>query len=124
MNRLLKDKLTREMLSEIRSSNRCGSHAGCLKIWKGCTYEHELGKFDVCFSLINKDWSVYTEAIFNSGHRADIVAIKEGQGIIIEILDSEKEKVKKLEENPKKCKYPQIFEFYEVNCEDAKKFEI
>jgi hypothetical protein len=73
------------MARVIRSSNRCGNHNGCLRIWKGNTFEHEKTKFEICFKLINEGYDIYSEAIFESGYRADIVAIGYGRGIIIEV---------------------------------------
>ena len=74
-----------KMSRVIRSSNRCGSHLGCLKIWKGNTFEHEKTKFEICFKLINEGWDIYTEAIFETGDRADIVAIGFGRCVLIEV---------------------------------------
>lgn len=97
------------MIQNIRSSNRCGSHEGCLRIWKNCSYIHERVKFDICFKLINEGWSIYTEAIFTSGDRGDIVAIGFGRGVIIEIetAKSKKELDKKISS---KENYPSNFE--------------
>lgn len=98
-----------KMSHVIRSANRCGSHNGCLKIWKGNTYEHERVKFEICFQLINEGWDIWTEAIFISGDRADIVAIGFGRAVIIEIETpkSKKEMEKKL---LSKENYPADFE--------------
>ena len=97
------------MCQHIRSANRCGSHNGCLKIWKGCTYEHERTKFDICYQLINEGWDIYTEAIFTSGDRADIVAIGFGRAIIIEI-ETPKSKKEMDEKILSKENYPEDFE--------------
>jgi hypothetical protein len=124
MNYLKKQSENRRLLNCIRSSNKCGSHEGCLRIWRGCTHAHELAKFEVCFKLINDGWSVFTEAIFTNGNRADIVAIKGGVGIIVEILESEYDKVKNLSSNPRESKYPIDFEFYQVKSDKAYEFLI
>lgn len=96
-------------LQLIRSSNRSGSHSGCLKIWKGNTYEHELAKFEICFKLISEGWEIYTETIFLNGSRADIVAIGFGRAVIIEVETKKSEKALK-EKMLSKENYPQEFE--------------
>lgn len=109
MNNRDKILFRNRMVQLIRSSNRCGSHSGCLKIWKGCTHEHELAKFEICFKLINEGWEIFTEAIFVNGSRADIIAIGFGRAVIIEVETpkSKKDMEKKM---LSKENYPEEFE--------------
>jgi hypothetical protein len=112
------------MCQHIRSANRCGSHNGCLKIWKGNTYEHEKAKFDICFKLINEGWDIWTECIFMNGDRADIVAIGFGRAVIIEIETPKSQKAMK-EKLLSKENYPDDFEkILFITDEDVNKLSI
>jgi len=108
----------------IRASNRCGSHEGCLRVHAHNTIEHEIGKLIIMKKLLNLGYSVWSEAIFLNGSRADIVGIKDGEGVIVEVLHSEIDKVKKLASNPKEGYYPTDFSFYQVESDKVKEFEI
>lgn len=109
MNKQSEQRHRNSLSQHIRSANRCGSHNGCLKIWKGCTYEHERTKFEICFILINEGWDIYTEAIFTSGDRGDIVAIGFGRAVIIEI-ETPKSAKEMSEKLLSKENYPAQFE--------------
>lgn len=129
MRRNYKEKFydTRNLINKIRRSNRCGDKRNYFKYHCQNTDEHENTKFEIFKKLIKEGFTVYTEAIFESGYRADIVAIKDGVGNIIEI-ETPKSSLdfleKKMEE--KKENYPSEFYFIEVNTEDFEidKFEI
>jgi len=122
MNYEQKNKMKRKLLDYIVTSSKFGNLNCKLNIKSGNTYEHELGKFNLAYYLASQGYDVYTEAILkNSKGIPDIVAIKDGQGMIIEVLHSEKEKVKKLDHNPKIDKYPEDFFFIEINSEDVLK---
>lgn len=73
------------LIQNIRYSNRAGSHSNCIRVNSNNSYEHEKTKFDICLKLIKLGFEIFTEAIFTTGKRADIVAIKAGEGTIIEI---------------------------------------
>jgi hypothetical protein len=124
MNYLQKNRETNRLIGFIRQSNRCGSHEGCVRIFSNNTDNHEVAKLIVAKKLKSLGWSVWTEAIFNNGARADIMAVKDGNGVIVEILETEVDKIKKLKENPKKSYYPEDFEFIELRSEEAKDFSI
>jgi len=99
---------------------KVGNYRGYCKI-KPNTYEHELAKFNISYLLIKQGYAVYSESQLNSGGIPDIIAIKDGQGMIIEVLNSEKEKIKTLDHNPKIDKYPKEFAFIEVDCMNYQK---
>ncbi len=66
-------------------------------------------------NLIKNKYTVWTEAVFKSGKRADIVAIKEGMGYIIEI-ETPKTPQKTKEILKEKCKiYPKEFDVIVIN---------
>jgi len=110
------------LIQNIRFSNRSGSHVNCFRYHKNNSDEHEDTKYQVYKKLIKTGYDVWVEPIFNDGNRADIVAIKDGKGYIVEILHSESEE----SYNLKKNKYPQEFMLIKVNTKDfnVDKFEI
>lgn len=103
--------------SNIRYSNRIGTHSNCIRVFKNNTYLHERTKFDICWKLIREGYTVFTECIFNDGGRADIMAIinKNAWLIEIETKKSKKELAKKI---LSKDKYPDIFDLVIVIAED------
>lgn len=117
MNKQKKQYWENYFLQKIRFSNRSGSHKNCIRIFKNNTYEHERIKFDICWKLIKQDYSVWTECIFTTRQRADIMAIKEGEAYLIEIETpkSSKEMEMKLKQ---KFKYPPDFDLIVVNTKD------
>lgn len=100
----LKLKKRKEILSTIRLSNRIGSHINCIRIFPNNSYKHEKTKFDICFVLRKYGYEFFTEAIFENGSRADILAIKDGEGTIIEI-EQNKSAIEKVFEK-KEANYP------------------
>ena len=114
MNYLQKNSWNRILKTQIRQSNRCGCHNGCFRLNSHNSDAHEDVKYQIYKKLIKQGYDVWTEAIFLDGSRADIVAIKEGKGHIIEIMHSETE-IKMLE---KKEKYPVDFEIITVKTKD------
>ena len=117
MNANEKQTETRKLLNLITFNGRVGNYKGFLNI-KPNTYAHELAKFNICYFLIKQGYHILTEAPLVSGGIPDIIAIKDGKGMIVEVLNSEKEKIKKLDHNPKIDKYPEEFLFLEVDCKD------
>ena len=90
---------------------------GFLKVYSNNTFLHELIKFKIFYKLKRLGFKMYSECRFsNNSGRADLVAIKEGKGWIIEVLNSEKEE----RYNEKLNKYPIEFEMVQVNCKDFK----
>lgn len=68
------------------------------------TTEHELAKAIICIEIAKNGTEFYTECIFKSGQRADIVDIN--SLIIIEILHSETKEM--VEKNKKNYPFPII----------------
>jgi len=104
-------------MQKIKFSNRSGSHRNCIRVFKNNTYEHERIKFDICLKLIKEGYTIWTECIFTTGQRADILAISGKHGYVIEIetLKSPKEMGKKLNQ---KYKYPDEFTLVVVNTKE------
>ena len=109
--------LENKYIQQLKFSNRSGSHKNCIRVFKNNTYVHEKTKFDICLKLIKDGYSVWTEAIFISGKRADIIAIKgqEAYAIEIETPKSPKEMEKKLNQ---KYLYPKDFDLVLVNTKE------
>jgi len=101
----------------IRYSNRIGSHANCIRVFKNNTYLHEKTKFDICWKLMRNGYTIFTECIFTDGGRADIVAINDKNAWIVEVetKKSPKEMAKKLAQ---KDNYPDIFDLVVIIAED------
>ena len=104
----------KNLWNKIRISNRSGSHIGCVRVFPNNTLSHEIHKTKIVHLLMNKKYKCMTEVIFETGGRADIVAIKDGYGYIIEIVESETEKSLA----QKKEKYPSEFTFIPVKTSD------
>jgi len=117
MNAQQKQIQTKRLTDLISFVGKVGNYKGYCKV-KPNTYEHELAKFNIVYFLVKNGYHVLTEAQLVSGGIPDIVAIKDGSGMIIEVLNTEKEKIKNLEHNPKIDKYPEEFTFVEVDCMD------
>lgn len=114
MNKVRKQWMRNRLIQKIRFSNRSGSHSGCIRVFCNNDYKHEKKKFDVCWSLLKAGYEIFTEAIFTNGSRADIVGIKDGKGLIVEILHTETKE--QLAEKIKK--YPSDFEIISVRTEE------
>lgn len=61
-----------------------------IKISRHEKFEHALAKFLLAYELIHSGQDVITEAIFQNGKRADVLALQEG--VAYEILCSESKK--------------------------------
>jgi len=87
-----KQKLTEEriLIDTIKKSS-ISNREGCVKCWRGVTYEHFITMSAVCWKVANMGFKIFTEVEFNSCGRADIVAISGNVGYIIEILHTESE---------------------------------
>jgi len=78
------------MIQLLRSSNRMGSHNNCFRSYSSETRSHISRKFQVWLELLKAGCTIYTEAIFINGCRADIFAIMpDGRVKVIEILETE-----------------------------------
>lgn len=117
MNARDKMIMTKKLTDLISHTSKVGNYRGYLKV-KPNRYEHELAKFNICYWLVKNGFIVYTEATVKGGGIPDIIAIKDGQGMIIEVLDSEKKKIANLASNPKIDYYPEDFQFLEVDCKN------
>jgi len=101
----------RDALTEIRFSNKSGSHVGCFRGAPGAETDKHLDmKYQVWKQLKKWGHEVITEAIFNNGKRADVIDLT--NCIVYEILWSETEE--KLAE--KTLAYPAIFEIRKVDA--------
>jgi len=113
MNAMDTQRLINQRMGLIRSGNRSGNHCGCFRFYvgkkRGVTWEHELRKFQICWELKKRGHEFLTEAIFESGKRADVVDLT--RGVIYEILHTESVKSfkEKIEE------YPREFEIRAVS---------
>jgi len=87
-NKILAEKV---LLNTIKKSSVYATREGCVKCWRGVTYEHFMTMAGVCWKLANQGWKIYTEVEFNNGGRGDIVAISGEIGYVIEILHTESE---------------------------------
>lgn len=103
----------------IRYSNRIGSHSNCIRVNSSNSYEHEKTKFDICLKLISQGYEIWTEAIFTTGKRADIIAIKAGEGYIIEI-ETPKPRAVMEEKILSKKAYPPEFELIIIESDKFK----
>lgn len=91
----------------VRPSNRKINE---IRVSEGENKSHQDMKIDICKQLISQGKHFITEAIFESGDRADILVLDDFR--VIEILNSEKEK--SLEE--KRKKYPQNLDINYIYC--------
>lgn len=114
MNKKQKQYFRIRTIQHIDYKSRSGSKKGFIKCWKGTTRKHFITMCEVAYKLINDDWEVYSEVEFVSGGRADLVAIKDGQAYIIEILKSETDK----RFNDKKDLYPEEMYLAKIRVED------
>jgi len=121
MNKKLIAFKKNRLIQKIRFSNRSGLHLNCIRIFKNNSKEHERVKFEICLELIRRGFDIFTEAIFTSKSRADILAISpEGDGYIYEIETSKSEKEMELKINEKN-KYPKEFKLIII---ESKGFDI
>ena len=97
MNQIQLMRKRNEIAQLIRISNR---HRNVLRWGTGETFNHILMKLKICIWLKKQGKEFYTEAIFISGNRADIVNADDA--VCYEVIESENsESIEK-----KKKKYP------------------
>jgi len=106
MNKRQKDFFRYRIIQNIKFNSRTGNKKGYIKCWKGVSFDHFIVMSKICWKLINEGFEVYTEAEFEKGGRADVLAIKDGLAVIIEIMNSETEVMlnKKRDYYPSECK--------------------
>ena len=119
MNMKKRWKINR-LFQNIRYSNRFGSQEDNIRVSKANSYIHEKIKFDICWKLINQDYTIYTEAIFeNNKGRADIIAISpEGAGFILEIETPKSYEELKDILIKKRQNYPEEFTLIVIDTKD------
>ena len=91
MNYQQKIKANRELRNMVELINQ---KEGWVKVFSNNRIGHELVKFQIAYWLKKNGYEVFTEAQFRKPYqnvRADIFAIHNGSGVIIEVLDSEDE---------------------------------
>ena len=91
MNRLQKWRERNLILNEARSTTLSGYHGNCFKAYASESIEHINLKFKLWLKLIKAGWEVFTEVIWKSGDRSDLIAFKEGIWLGFEVICTEKE---------------------------------
>ena len=79
----------RNLLDQVRYSSLSGNREGCFRSYASETKNHIRKKFEAWLRLKKQGYQVWTEIIFKSGIRMDILAFKDGRFICIEILENE-----------------------------------
>jgi len=107
----------KDLLKLIKFRSRHGRKEGCVRIHRVNSIEHETVKAQLVHWLLNNGYTTYTEAEWkDESGRADVVAIQNGVGFVIEVLHTESEE--KYAE--KKMKYPEEFTLVKVRTKDFK----
>lgn len=89
MNKALQEQKKRKVLNLIRHTSLSGGKLNCFTSYMSETESHIRKKFEVWLKLRKAGYDVWTEPIFNSGIRMDILAFKDGYFTNYEILESE-----------------------------------
>ena len=106
-----------DLLRKIMFRSKHGRKEGMCRIHKVNTLLHERTKLEVMYWLMKHGYTVHSEVEFlDMSGRADIVAIQNGQGFIVEILASESEE----KYFNKTVKYPKEFTMVKVYAKDFK----
>jgi hypothetical protein len=117
----LKDiQFENKIIQNIRHSNRSGSKKNLFKYHKQNSPEHEDTKYIVYKKLIDEGFSVWCEAIFTTGQRCDLCAIRGKEAYVIEI-ETPKSKSLMKKKIKEKENYPPEFELIIIN---SKEFDI
>ncbi len=99
----------------ISFNSLCGNKSNMFCINNNESEIHRYIKYRICTELVKKGYEFFTEVILKSGKRCDIIAFsKEGEGTIIEVINSESEE----SINQKAIDYPMEFNFYTINCSE------
>ena len=109
------------LLQKIHFNDRSGNKEGFCKYYPNNSDLHEDTKWEVFKNLKKDGFELWSECRIGN-LRADLFAIKEGKGFVVEILNSETDKMFEL----KKLKVPEEFTLIKVNVKDfnPKEFEI
>ena len=67
MNKKNKLMAELELINTIKKASTYSTREGCVKIWRGVTFEHFMTMAAVCWKLANQGWKIYTEVEFNNG---------------------------------------------------------
>lgn len=102
------------LLDTIKKSSLYATRDGCVKCWRGVTFEHFMTMAAVCWKIANNGYKIFTEVEFKNGGRADIVAISGQHAYVIEILHTESE----AKFSAKKDLYPEEFYIVPVRTKD------
>jgi len=102
MNKSKQEQEKRTMLRRIRHTSLSGNKMNHFTFYNSEQDAHIKKKWEVFFKLRRAGYDCWTEVIFNSGIRMDILAYKEGFWSNYEILSSEtsKELAKKVKNYP------------------------
>ena len=110
----------RKTLDQVKRSSLSGTQVGRAKCWKGTKRGHWMTICSIVWKLINDyGFEVYTETEFLNKSRADIFYVdNNGDGGIIEVLDSETDKMfnVKLESYPFTITKIRVDEYSEDWC--------
>ena len=80
------------LLQTIQHTSRYSNKEGCIKIYANNSLIHEETKLRIAYKLKKQGFYILSEVTFLNGKRADLIAISpEGEGTIIEVLNSESE---------------------------------
>jgi hypothetical protein len=91
MNRLQKWRERNFILNEARSTTLSGYHGNCFRAYASESDNHINLKFKLWLKLVRLGYEVYTEVIWRSGDRSDLIAFKEGIWLGFEVINTEKE---------------------------------
>ena len=120
MNKQDNELKRREVVNQIRYSNRVGNMFNVFRSYMSENKKHIKLKFELWLKLREAGYDVICEPIFASGIRMDLLAFKDGFWINYEILCSETEK----QLNEKIKKYPNIPVIPIESMEDIDKIEL
>jgi len=102
MNKVKEQMEKRSILNQIRFNSLSGNKEGFFYCYMSETWNHINKKFLVWYKLRKAGYEVWTEPIFDTGIRFDILAFKDGIWTGYEILETETDK----ELSEKIKKYP------------------
>ena len=113
MNYIQKQRNKERLLDWISPISK--NKQGFLNVCINNSPEHELTKYLIFSKLKRNGFLVWSEVLFNNNSKkADIVAIKEGTGWIIEVLHTETDE----DFNSKIDSYPMDFDLISVKTKD------
>lgn len=121
MNKRQEEIEKRKVLDMVRHTSRSGNQMNCFKFYNSEKENHIRLKFETFLTLRRMGFDCWTEIIFLSGIRMDILGFREGRWINVEVLSTETEE--KLLFKAKK--YPSEIELIKISSEkDLKELEM